>query len=253
MENWAQVTHIWEGLENFRQLRRDIFHFGLPQLNQAALDQFFPSYNFTIGASSKSHLLNLINQTLEGADFEDPSIKEGLLAEKEELEKVQEELVLKRSLMHFNYEFVFKESNNALSGFIKIFNKSNRKHVGLMNWQDGNDPMLYLFELENNHLRMHINFGKEGLAIIEQDSDLSYRWTHCLQEGYLDILHAETGSITMSKMTKNIKLEQGNLATVEAAKYAKQIQKNGKTALENNIELLKLYKPELEKILNPIT
>lgn len=249
MENWSTVTHIWEGLENFRQLRRDIFRIGIKQVNQSVLDQFFTSYKFRIGFSAKNKMVDMITQTLDNASFKDPVLKANLEAQRDELQKVQEDLILSRTMPHYNYEYVFHEENNNLRGFVKIFNKMDYKHVGYLDWKDLNDLTLCLVELDNDHLRMHINYGEEGLAIVDEPSDLTMRWTHCLQEGYLDIIHAEYGSIVMSRMTKNVKLEHGNLAAVEAAKLAQLKQANDKTLIENNIDLMKMYKPELEILL----
>ncbi len=249
MENWSKATHIWEGLENFRQLRRDIFHLGVSQITQASVNQFLPSYNFTVSMSSKNKLANLIEQTLNSATFDDPEVQADLVKQRQELGKIEEDLILIRSMDHYDYEFVFKEDKQSLHGFVKILHRTNRNHVALMNWQDTNNPILFLYEIEDGHLRLHVNYGEDGLAIIEQPSELKYKWTHCLQEGFLSVAHAECGSVLMSKMTKHIQLEQGNLAAVEASRRAQEKQPNGKTLLENNIQLLNLHKPELEKLI----
>lgn len=247
MENWTQVTNIWEGLENFRQFRRDIFRIGVKQINPESLDKLFAGYDFKL--SSKHGMLDMINVTLEKAQFEDEKTKQDLLAQKLELEKIYEDLSLYRIMKSFEYEFIFKEEGNDIKGFVKIFHKTNPNHVGLLQWDDKDDPILYLYEVEDGHMRLHVNYGAEGLSIIEKATDLSYRWTHCLQEGYLEVIHAECGSAIMSRMTKNIKLEHSNLSAIEAAKRASSVQANGKTLLENNIELLQNHEPQLKKLI----
>ena len=190
----------------------------------------------------------MLDKTLESASFKDESVMNDLINTKEELQSVEEDLILKRSMEHFNYEFVFKEDTH-LKGFVKIAHKSEARHVGILEWQDSSDPVLYLAEYDKGHMKLHINYGEEGLAIIEKAGELSWRWSHCLPEGYLDLVHEEVGSILMSKMTKQIKLEKGNLATVEAAKRATAVQKNGKTLLENNISLMKIYEAQLKQLI----
>lgn len=248
MEDWSQVTHIWEGLGNFRQLRRDIFRIGLNQIDQKALDSLFTGYNFTISFGAKHKLVSLLEKTLEDGKFTNPDLEHDIKIQIADLEKVHEELVLERNMDHFHYEFVFKEESNSLKGFVKIVNKTNPKHVGLMEWSDSNNSVLYLAEVEDNHYKLNISYGDGSLAIIEQPSDLSYKWTHCLEEGFKDLTHAEHGSISMSKMTKNVKLEDANLASSEANRRSTEQQPNGKSLIENNITLLDLYKPELDKL-----
>lgn len=248
MKDWKQAVQIWEGLANFRQLRRDIARLGIEHIDQDLINKLYIGEEFLVDYLPTKQIIDKLEQKSEKAISRE--LSEELSSHKTKLENIEEDLVLRKSTENYNYEYVFKEEKHQIKGFVKISSKQNPKHVALLTWEeDSNDPILYIAELEEQSLRLQINFGgKAGLALI-QESNSAYYWTHGLKCNYPDILEADHGSASMDKVSNKIELEEASLAAIEAAQKASTIASNNKTLFENNLKLMALYKDDLEKLL----
>lgn len=257
-QSWQARIKIWEGLENFREVLLGIMAHDLSRLNQASLDKLFDGYGFKMQINRKKFILEeidkQISKTLIGSE-----LHQNLITQKKQLEDLDEEIVIKKETDTFEYEYILKNKYKMVNlfGFVKITHKKNKKHRALLSWQqDRRDPILFLAELVPNNngnpddekIYFHINLGgTDGLAVIEELSD-GYRWTHCLKHNYPDLISAEFGSVFMDKKTKNIRLEDGNLAAATALSKAQSTNEEGISVLENNIALLNMYKKDLQAL-----
>ncbi len=248
---WSDRIGIWEGLEDFRKIILELFSLNISKINQKTLDHYFRDYNLILQPSRKSELTKTIK---EQQDQLDP--KSSLFDELEEqlksLDNFEEEFIIQRQSKYFTYDYIFRDPGfkaKNLLGFVKITNKLKPSHKGLLSWQHGSrDPILFLVELMGGALFFHINLGDgDGLAIIEETSK-GYRWTHCLESEYSQMINAESGAIFMDKTNKRITLEDSNIAAAAALSKAQTRNDQGITVLENNIKLMNLYKEDLAKI-----
>lgn len=243
---------IWKGLENFRQVVLDLLNYDIKKINQKTLDRLFNSYGFLLQDSRRDLLIQQIKEELKKLD---PCSEEAETLELQlnELRSLDDEVIIKKLTDKFAYEYVFKskETQVNLEGFVKIVALDDPRHRALLSWQTNQrHPILFLAELvpedDEEKIYFHINIGKaDGIAIIEECLE-GYRWTHTMAHDYPDLENAEFGSILMDKKTKNISLEDGNIAAATALSKAQTINDEGITVLENNITLLNMYKRDLQ-------
>ncbi len=246
---------IWEGLDNFRQVLLDLLRHDISKVNQATLDKLFSGYDFKLKPSRRSELIKAINEKQATLD---PSsdLAQNLNLELEKLHQLDREIILGRDTSDFEYEFVFKEADKAitnLNGFVKIINRINPLHRALVSWQsDTRNPIIFLAELvpdlkrNEQKIYFHINLGgTDGLAIIYEEPN-AYYWTQSLQYDYPDLVNAEFGSISMNKTTHEITLEDGNIAAAVALAKAQEKTHQGITLFENNVALMQVYKNDLQ-------
>lgn len=248
--NWQEKIKIWEGLEDFRDVLLKLFSYDLSKINQKTLDLLFGDGDFKLKEAKKDLLIKEINKQLKDEDL-DSRLKESLEKQLEELKDLNDELVIVKRINGLDYEIVLKSKTTGkiFSGFVKIINRLNPRHRGLLSWQqDSRSPILFLAELKNNQVSFHINLGKpDGLIIIEE-LEHGYRWTQCNMSEYPDLIDAEYGSIFYDKNTKNISLEDGNIAAALAFSKAQTTNEKGLTVFENNIELMNIFKKDLEEL-----
>jgi hypothetical protein len=253
---WEERIKIWEGLANFRYILLELLSNDIGKLSQASLDALFPGFNLKLQMNRKQFLLDELDKKLRilipGSD-DFLEIKN----QRQQLKLLDDEIILKKDTKDFNYEFVLKARNKMVNlfGFGKITNKKNKKHRALLSWQsDKRNPILFLAELcpeehlDQEKIYFHINLGNpDGLAIIEELEDC-YRWTHCLESEYPELAQAEYGAVSMDKVTKYIKLEDGNIPAAMALTKAEKLNEQGITVLENNIMLMQMYKSDLQAL-----
>lgn len=251
--NIKERIKIWQGLQNFRQVLLDLLSHDVKKINQNTLDRLFLGYGFLLQDSRRDLLIKQITEELKKLD---PISEEAetLKAQLDELKALDDEIIIKKLTEKFAYEYVFKSKATQinLEGFVKIVALDNPRHRALLSWQTNQRyPILFLAELspeKNNDEKIyfHVNIGKEdGMAIIEEDLNV-YRWTHTLAYDYPDLENAEYGAVIMNKETKDISLEDGNIAAAMALSKAQTINNEGISVMENNIALLKMYKRDLQ-------
>lgn len=250
--NIKERIQIWKGLENFREITLTLLAHDIKKVNQNTLDRLFPGYGFLMQTNRRDVLIKEIEKEIK--KFNVGSDEANLLkSQLEELKALDDEVIIKKLSDKFAYEYVFKskETQVNLEGFVKIVALDDPRHRGLLSWQTKKRyPILFLAELvpENNQEKIyfHVNIGKEdGIAIIEECAE-GYRWTHTLAHDYPDLENAEFGAVIMDKNTKNISLEDGNIAAATALSKAQTLGTDGVTVLENNIALLNMYKRDLQ-------
>lgn len=256
MTNIQERIKIWQGLENFRQVLLDLLANDLGKINQATLDKVFSGYNFQLLDSKRDKLIEAIEHKLTELEPTD-ELYQQLKQELENIKSIDEEVVLKREIPDFSYEYVFRAPKGTivnLSGFVKILAKNNPHHKALLSWQaNKRNPILFLAELlpqadGNNAIYFHINLGgDDGLAIIEDAGD-NYRWNQCLKHDYPDLMNAEFGSVLMNKTTKAITLESANMTAAAALGKAQSQTAKGISLFENNVTLMEVYKQDLESL-----
>ncbi len=249
--NWQEKVLIWEGLEDFRITLLKLFAYDVSTVNQKTLDMLFGNNFFEYSESKKDLLIKEIELQLKNQNL-DPDVTETLTKQLSELRRLDNELVLKRHTHNFDYEFVLKSkpTQKNFSGFVKIVNKFNTSHRGLLSWQNDNrNPIVFLAELlKTRKVSFHINLGDaDGLAIIDE-LDSGYRWTQSLKSNYSDLLNAEHGSIFLDKNSREISLEDGNISAAMALSKAQSLNNKGITVFENNIQLMEMFKKDLEEL-----
>ncbi len=247
--DFYRIVQIWEGFDGFRSLLTSLYRIGIPKIDQSSLNTFFPGQGLRIKYIPRQELYDSIMQQLASTDLHD-LMRAELEGHKQLLLEVKDDLILERDTTHFSYEFIFKgaeRTEHSLRGFAKAKSKTSTRHAALLSWEDATDPIFFLAELENKTLRFHIDYGSMGFALIEELAE-GFRWTHSASSLYSDLQSAEFGSVIMSKEDGSFALEQGNLAAAQALSRARALGRNGKTLLENNIELVKIYKADLEKL-----
>lgn len=251
MYDFRYITRVWEGFEGFRTVLKSLYQIGLDKVDQSQIDNYLPGKNLEYKAIPKQEILAALDAQLN-SDEENPEFsKEEILAQKELLMQVMNDVNLTCATDYFDYELIFKEASEGsetVKGFAKATSLTNPEHVALLSWEDVADPILFLAELDGDELRFHINYGQQGLAVV-QELENAYRWIHCAQSEFSLMLTAEAGSVLMNKESKEISLEQGNLSAAKALSRSKTVAKNGKNLFENNIELMKLYKADLKKVM----
>jgi hypothetical protein len=265
-EYWTKRILIWEGLDNFRQVLKELFGFGIKQINQASLDQLFGPGKFKhISGSthplSKNKLLESLEKEksqLKQSSSKDKALLEEIGFQEQELNNIQDELIIERQTEFFQYDFIFREENlkNTLSGFAKIRDLKNSSHVALLGWQDNKAPILFLAEIDSSIDKMyfHVNFGgSDGFSVIEENENY-YLWTQWLKHDYQDLVkasaHGDFGTVRMSKLTGEFATEEENLAAANALAKANARGHNDATLLENNVALMHLYKVELQRLID---
>jgi len=239
---------IWLGLENFRQILKDLLSLGLDNINQATFDKFYPSYDFEMKPNKRKLLVEEINKQIKSLDPKSELIDE-LKQQLVILENMEDEFTFTRKTNKFTYEFVLKNAYKQIipKGFIKILAHDNPGHRALTSWQiDKRDPIIFIAELiGNNKMFFHINLGEtDGLAVI-QENDLNFKWTHYLACEYSNLVNSESGSLTMDKINKEIKLVDGNIAAAMALSKAEMKTDEGISLFENNVRLMDMYKSDL--------
>lgn len=248
--NWQEKIKIWEGLEDFREILLKLFAYDVNKINQKTLDLLFGNEILKLKEAKKNLLIKEIQKQLKEEGL-DEDLKKSLQQQLSELEILDDELVISRRINNFDYEIVLKSKSTQkiFSGFVKIIDRFNSKHRGLLSWQqDKRNPILFLAELKNNQVSFHINLGKaDGLIILEELAQ-GYRWTQCNSSEYPDLINAEHGSIFYDKNTGNISLEDGNIAAAMALSKAQTANDQGLTVFENNIELMNIFKKDLEEL-----
>lgn len=248
---WAERIEIWAGLEGFKPLLVELFTLGINNINQQTLDQYLPHHKLRMETSKKSLALKALEEQKRSLDPQSDLYAE-IISCIQNLQTMEDEINLQKSQNSFQYDLVLKEAGfkaKNLVGFVKIINPIKTNHRALLSWQkDSRDPILFLTELIGDKLFFHINLGvNDGLAIIEEVYQ-GYRWTHCLESEYSQMIEAEFGSIFMDKLSQKISLETDNIAAAAALSKAQTRNAEGVTVLENNIELMKLYKEDLSKM-----
>ncbi len=247
--DFYRIIKIWQGFEGFREILAAVHRIGTTKIEPSTVATFLPGYGLTVRYIPRKELYESIVKQLESPDLHDLMRKE-LEGHKSLLMEVKDDLILERSTEEFDYEFIFKgaePTENTVKGFAKAKSKILPYHAALLSWEDATDPIFFLAELDAKILRFHIDYGPQGFALIEELPD-SYRWTHAVKSGYKNMKDAEFGSVLMSKADGKFVLEQGNLAAAQALSRAKAIGRNGKSLMENNIELVKMYRGDLEKL-----
>lgn len=250
MNQWIDKVKVWEGLDDFRNTLLKLFVYDISTVNQETLNMLFGKGVFTYAEAKKDLLIKEIELQLKSGTLNDEATQI-LTKQLSELRTLESELVLQKQTISFNYEFVLKAkaTQKNFTGFVKIISRSNISHRGLLSWQNDNrNPILFLAELKHGKVIFHINLGEnDGLAIIEE-LDNGYRWTHSLETNYSDLVNAEHGAIFMDKATKNIMLEDGNIAAATALSKAQSLNSKGITVFENNISLMNMFKHDLEDL-----
>jgi len=247
--DFYRITKIWQGFQGFRQILTSVTKIGAAKIEQSTIETFLPGQGLSVRYIPRKELYESIIKQLEAPDLHDLMRKE-LEGHKQLLMEVKDDLILERSSEEFDYEFIFKgaeATQHLVKGFAKAKSKLKPYHAALLSWEDAADPIFFLAELDAKVLRFHIDYGSMGFALIEELAD-AYRWTHSASSKYEDLQSAEFGSVLMTKADGKFSLEQGNLAAAQALSRAKAVGRNGKTLMENNIELVKMYKPDLEKL-----
>lgn len=250
--DFKERIKIWQGLENFRAVLLGLLVHDLSKINQTSLDKLFPGYEFKLEPSRKTQLIKALQDQQKVLD-PDSEVYIGINNELEKLYTLDEELIIKRNTEDYRYEYVFKAVNKAanLKGFVKIINKHNPFHKGLVSWQaEKRNPMIFLIEMmpQKDKIFFHINLGKpDGLAVIAEEPD-SYTWTHSMEVEYPELTAAEYGSISMDKNTKEIKLLDGNIPAAMALSKAQSLTDTGITIFENNVTLMNMYKKDLRDL-----
>jgi hypothetical protein len=247
---WHDLISIWQGLNKIRFALSSIHATGLQKIDQAYLDRSFPEHKFRLIISHKDQLISALKNHDSNSTLQlDESLRLELEEAKRWLEEMGDEITLDKTTDNFHYQYILKDepSKDFLTGFIKIESLSDPSHKGLLSWQDANSPILFLAEIKAGMMFFHVNYGNEGLAIIQEQSG-SYKWTHALKQEYLDLVNAPFGSVMMSEGTDQYLLLDGNLAGAKALSHAKTLGKNGKTLFENNIMLMNLYKRDLHNL-----
>jgi hypothetical protein len=251
---WQERIKLWEGLTNFRHILLELLSNDISKLNQASLDILFPGYELKLQINRKQFLLSELDKKLKllmpGSD-----LFLEIQKQRQELELLDNEIIIKKDTKEFNYEFVLKSRNQMVNlfGFVKITSKKNKRHRALLSWQSNRrDPILFLAELypepNEEKIYFHINLGQpDGLAVIEELDDC-YRWTHCMESEYPELTNAEYGAVTMDKISKHIRLEDGNIPAAMALTKAEKLNEQGITVLENNIALMQMYKADLQAL-----
>lgn len=251
---WQERIKLWEGLTNFRHILLELLSNDISKLNQASLDILFPGYELKLQINRKQFLLSELDKKLKllmpGSD-----LFLEIQKQRQELELLDNEIIIKKDTKEFNYEFVLKSRNQMVNlfGFVKITSKKNKRHRALLSWQSNRrDPILFLAELypepNEEKIYFHINLGQpDGLAVIEELDDC-YRWTHCMESEYPELINAEYGAVTMDKISKHIRLEDGNIPAAMALTKAEKLNEQGITVLENNIALMQMYKADLQAL-----
>ncbi len=247
--DFYRIVKIWQGFDGFRQILSGVRRIGAGKIEQSTINTFFPGQGLSVRYIPRRELYDSIVKQLESPDLHDLMRKE-LEGHKSLLMEVKDDLILERVTEDFDYEFIFKGAEAAehtIKGFAKAKSKINPYHAALLSWEDAEDPIFFLAELEIKQLRFHIDYGSAGLAIIEELPD-AFRWTHAAKSTYAALSAEEFGSVMMSKADGKFSLEQGNLAAAQALSRAKAVGRNGKTLLENNVDLMKMYKADLERL-----
>lgn len=253
---WQERIKLWEGLTSFRHILLELLSNDISKLNQASLDMLFPGYELKLQINRKQFLLGELDKQLKtlmpGSD-----LFLEIQNQRQQLELLDDEIILKKETKEFNYEFVLKSRNQMVNlfGFVKITSKKNKRHRALLSWQsDRRNPILFLAELcpdanlEQEKIYFHINLGQpDGLAVIEELDD-SYRWTHCMESEYPELIGAEYGAVVMDKISKHIRLEDGNIPAAMALTKAEKLNEQGITVLENNVFLMQMYKADLQSL-----
>lgn len=259
-EKVRESIELWKGLENFRRILFDLFSIGLDNLKQETLNSQFSSYELLLEPRKKT----LAKEALAKQEAMDlsPEAREELEAYKKELENFQDETIVKKETENFEYEMVFREDKEKklsknLQGYVKIKGKKNPNHLGLLTWESHNRPIIFLAEIKRNEkskkeTSFHINYGDSGLAIIWEDHEYYY-WTHSHSDSYKDLINdfnnSEIGTVKMNKTTKEFELVDSNLAAASALSRAKAQTSSGKLLIESNVELMNIYKQDLEKFI----
>ncbi len=247
--DFHRIIKIWKGFDGFRQILSSVHKIGCSKIEQSSINTFLPGSGLSVRYIPRKELYESIVKQMESPDLHD-LMRAELEGHLKLLAEVKDDLILEKSTEDFDYEFIFKGSEpalNTIKGFAKAKSKHSPYHAALLSWEDASDPIFFLAELENKTLRFHIDYGAMGFALIEELPD-AYRWTHSASSLYKELEKAEFGSVLMTKADCKFALEQGNLAAAQGLARAKALGKNGKTLLENNVELMKMYKPDLEKL-----
>lgn len=257
-QTWQQRAKIWEGLENFRRVLTELIAYDVNKINQASLDKLFTGYDFKYLTGKKAQFLQKLEEEIAKQEY-GSDVYADLIKQKDQLETMDEELVITKETDEFIYEYVLKSKETMINlmGFVKITNKMNSRYRGLLSWQqDTRDPILFLAEMipdasgnpNNEKMYFHINLGTQGGMAIVEENNKGYRWTQCLQSEYSDLMGAEFGSVFMDKETKQIQLEDSNIAAATALSKAQTKTDNGSTILENNIALMRMYEQDLKNL-----
>lgn len=249
-DQWQTRMKIWQGLDNFRQMLRSLLPFNFKDINQSTFDLLFPNLAFEFKMNKKEFLKNQIQQELKKINEQNPFYQE-LQVQLNELNLLQDELVFTKHAQDFSYEFVLRDSPSMIlpSGFVKIMNLDQIGHKALLTWQsDSRDPLIFLAETINNiDFYFHINLGDNDALILLEEIFDGYCWTQANSK-YPAILDAEYGSIIFDKSDNSIKLQDGNITAAQALLKAETKTKEGITVFENNIQLMKMYKADLQKL-----
>ncbi len=248
---WHDLISVWQGLNKLRFILSSVHTTGLQKIDQAYLDRAFTEHKFKLTISHKDQLMAALKTHDASSSFKiDDSLRLELEEAKRWLEEMGDEITLDKQTDNFHYQYILKDepNKNFLTGFIKIESLSDPSHKGLLSWQDAPNPILFLAEIKSGMMFFHVNYGNEGLAII-QELGGSYKWTHALKHEYLDLLNTPFGSVMMNDASSDqYLLLDGNLAGAKALSHAKTLGKNGKTLFENNIMLMNLYKKDLHNL-----
>jgi len=249
--SWHDLISVWQGLSKVRFLLSSINATGLKKIDQVYLDRSFPEQKFQLIMSHKDQLISALKNHDSSASVNiDDSLKLELEEAKRWLEEMGDEITLDKFTDNFYYQYILKDepsNKEFITGFVKIENLKDPTHKGLLSWQDAQNPILFLAEIKDGMMFFHVNYGKEGIAII-QELDASYKWTHALKHEYLDLLNTPYGSVIMTEGSDQYLLLDGNLAGAKALSHAKTLGKNGKTLFENNVMLMNLYKRDLNNL-----
>jgi hypothetical protein len=249
--NWQDLIIVWQGLAKVRYLLSSIQTTGLPNINEHYLQRSFPEHKFELIMSHKDQLLQALAQhDNENKDIKlDESVKMELEQAREWLKNLGDEITINKQNDNFMYQFVLKseEQKNQIAGFVRIESKTNSSHKALLSWQDAPNPILFLAEIKSNKMYFHVNYGSEGLAVIQEMPD-GYKWTHSTKSEYIELSTSPYGSVFMNEETKQIRLLDGNIAAAKALSHSKTVGKNGKTLFENNIALMKMYKDDMKNL-----
>ncbi len=247
--DFYRIVKIWQGFDGFRQILGGVRKIGADKIEQSTINTFFPGQGLSVRYIPRKELYDSIIKQLESPDLHD-LMRAELEGHKRLLMEVKDDLILERSTEEFDYEFIFKgaePSDYACKGFAKAKSKVNPYHAALLSWEDASEPIFFLAELEIKQLRFHIDYGSAGFALIEELAE-GFRWTHSAKSNYAALSREEFGSVMMSRADGKFALEQGNLAAAQALNRAKAVGRNGKTLLENNVDLMKMYKADLERL-----
>jgi hypothetical protein len=255
-----ESIRLWQGLEDFRFVLFEIFSIGLNNIKQETLDKLFSSYGFKLEADKKALAIKTIQDQLKM----DLSPEDRLEIEnyKKELENFQNETIIKKQTEKFEYEMVFRENPEGklaknLMGYVKVKGLENSNHLALVTWESHKKPIIFMAEIKRNiqgekEISFHINYGDSGLAIVWEDQE-NFFWTHSHSQNYTemqrDLERDEIGTVRMDKQSKEFELVDSNLAGASALARAKTKTSSGKMLIETNIELMNIYKEDLENFI----